>query len=444
MRFFLHFLLIVILILPVCSSTLYGQGQSITPESEFHNHKFFLELARSGLIDKLNKASIEQQNEITTLKGIVAKNDSLLESGNLYDTVSTDVGQHLLNMQLAFDSIANSISTLLQKLDSKKNFRRHHMELQSATNSLVNKVSDISTTNRSVFKSMNLQLDTSNLAGEKRRLTRILNAAALQQEKEKVIIGKIDNHKDSQLNSGNLEDSISGKIDNRLKNYQRKMDSISVEITALKQKINSPKEFKKDFTLIKIKVLLIDSVVNKNAVVREYVFEMIEDGLSKSKPNLFNLAAFFGPGGYIIPESKIYIAKKYFSPIIDSLVKFSNHYATVLREAIITVNGYADGSNIGKGSKLYNTLVAKLDIPNPEKQDLNKALSALRAEKIAIFLTQLLRERFPEFNQNNKIVFESHETGKGETIPDPKIIDYKLNDDRRRIVIIFWNVLPFE
>lgn len=136
--------------------------------------------------------------------------------------------------------------------------------------------------------------------------------------------------------------------------------------------------------------------------------------------------------------------KKYFSPIIDSLVKFSNNYVAVIRTATITINGYADGTNIGKGSKLYNTLATYLSNTNPDKGALNAALSALRAEKISILLTQLLKERFPDFKLITKVVFESNESGMGEKLPDAKIVNYKLNDERRRIVVIFWNVLPAE
>lgn len=291
---------------------------------------------------------------------------------------------------------------------------------------------------------MDVQLDTSNLAGEKARLKGMLNSAVKQQEKEAVVLVKLDNNKDSQLSSGNVDSAIAGKLDERLQIYQHRMDSLAVEIAALQQKVNSPKEFTKDFRVIKTKILLIDSVVNKKAVAREFIFNMIEDGLSKSKPNLFSLAAFFGPGGFIIPEQKYKLAKKYFSPIIDSLVKFSNNYVAVIRTATITVNGYADGTNIGKGSKLYNTLATYLSNTNPDKGALNAALSALRAEKISILLTQLLKERFPDFKLITKVVFESNESGMGEKLPDAKIVNYKLNDERRRIVVIFWNVLPAE
>jgi hypothetical protein len=392
----------------------------------------------------LSKAQLQQQNQSLELKRLLAKNDSLLALGNMYDTVSTDVGKRLFSMQANFDSISNAITTFQQQLNNKSDFRKHYLEMEPSIKSIVNQVYANTLKNTTSFRSMDVQLDTSNLAGEKARLKGMLNSAARQQEKEAVVLVKLDNSKDSQLSSGNVDSAIAGKLDSRLQVYKNRMDSLAVEIATMQQKVNSPKEFSKDFIVIKTKILLIDSVVNKKAVAREYIFSMIEDGLSKSKPNLFSLAAFFGPGGFIIPSSKYSLAKKYFSPIIDSLVKFSNNYATVFRTATVTVNGYADGSNIGKGSKLYNTLAAYLKNSNPDKEALNSALSALRAEKISELLTQLLKERFPDFKLISKIVFESNEAGMGEKLPDKKINDYKLNDERRRIVVIFWNVTPEE
>jgi len=138
------------------------------------------------------------------------------------------------------------------------------------------------------------------------------------------------------------------------------------------------------------------------------------------------------------------MANKYFSPVIDSLVKFSNDYSSLYRTASIIVNGYADATTIGSGSKLYKVLTAYLNNPTPQKDELNSALSALRAEEISKLLNKILKERFPDFKSIDKIVFETVEAGQGEKLPDPAITNYTANDERRRVVIIFWNILPNE
>jgi hypothetical protein len=438
------FLLGTILALSCVSQQLYAQVQPAGKNAEFHNEKYFLQLAREHLMELLKQAQEQQQNEKVKLQMLSSKNDSLLALGNMYDSVSVGVSSKVLSVRQSFDSVDNVVIKFQQQINTRKDFNRNYLLIQTAVKATVKYVEENTLKNINLFQGMNLQLDTSNLGNEKGRLKGMLNAAAKQQEKEALVINKIDGKKDSLVNSGNVAPAIAGKLDNRLEIYTRRMDSLGIEIAALQQKVNSPKEFTKDFVLIKTKILLIDSIVNKKAVVREYIFSMINDGLSKSEPNLFSLAAFFGPGGFIIPESKSKLAKKYFSPIVDSLVKFSNDYATVMRTATITVNGYADGTAIGKGSKLFKQLAIYLNKPNPDKQELNAALSALRAEKISILLSQILKERFPDFKLISKIVFESNEAGMGEKFPKAEIKNYKPNDERRRIVIIYWNVLPAE
>jgi len=38
--------------------------------------------------------------------------------------------------------------------------------------------------------------------------------------------------------------------------------------------------------------------------------------------------------------------------------------------------------------------------------------------------------------------FNYYAEGKGEELPKGKITDYKVNDERRRVVLIYWTVLP--
>ncbi len=71
-------------------------------------------------------------------------------------------------------------------------------------------------------------------------------------------------------------------------------------------------------------------------------------------------------------------------------------------------------------------------------------MSALRAEEIAAFLLQRLKETAYTFKSVDKITFENVQAGFGEKLPDASIKNYKTNDDRRRIVIAFWSVLPIE
>ena len=413
-------------------------------QNGLHNNYYFLKLDKVRLASLLQRVTEEQQKEDSLVKRLLFKNDSLVLAGNIYDSVSADIKVRLNSHSFRIDSLNTIIANHNKKLASFNSFRSGYRQLQREIPLLSNYSISNTGINEYLLKRINNQLDSSNLSGEKGRLKGILNSASAQQEKEAAKIGQIGNKKDDLLTTGVVDSSVAVKIDNRMQLYQRRMDSISGEIKTLQQKLNTPKDFTRDFTLIKKKIILIDSVVNKNASAREFIFKMIDDGLSKSTRNLFKLAAFFGPGGFIIPQAKYNMARKYFSPVIDSLVKFSNNYNSVFRTATIIVNGYADGSAISKNSTLYKTISAYLQNANPVKEELNAGLSALRAEEISKYLMKILEERYPDFTSIDKIVFESVEAGKGEIHPDPAIGNYRVNDDRRRVVIIFWSILPIQ
>jgi hypothetical protein len=421
-----------------------AQNQEYQKDHVIHNQKYFLKAEQFRFAEILKHGSSQLEKEHILVKKLGVKNDSLLNAGNIYDSISVSVKNQLTDYLRRIDSLNQEISKLKLKLTPFKSFRKQHRMLQPQIATFENGLNSNSPVYALIYKRVNDLLDSSNLTGEKGRLKGMLTSANAQQQKEAAQIVEIGNRKEDLLLNGNVDVSVSVKIDSRLQTYQRRMDSISKEINLLQQKLNSPGEFAKEFKFIKTKVLLIDSIVNKNALAREYVFQMIDEGLLNSKKNLFSLAAFFGPGGYIIPENKYSMATKYFSPVIDSLVKFSNSYSSLYRTASVIVNGYADATTIGNGSKLYNVLCTYLNKSNPAKEELNSALSALRAEEISKLLSKILKERFPDFKAINKIIFETVENGMGEKLPEPTISNYTNNDERRRVVIIFWSVLPIE
>jgi hypothetical protein len=435
------FLLVTIIL---SAKNVYAQKKALKKEAVVHNQKYFLRLEQNYFTEILKIASVQLEKENTIVKKLSARNDSLLSSGNIYDSVSVTIKNQLTGHLSRIDSLNAEILKFQQKIVPFDLFRRQYSVLQPRIIAFKNLINNNAPLNEFTFRRVNEQLDSANISGEKGRLKGILNSAAAQQQKESAKISEIGTKKDSLLISGKVDATVAVKIDTRLQMYQRRLDSITKEIVALEQKINSPKEFTKDFKFIKTRIILIDSVVNKNASAREYIFKMIDESLVKSKRNLFNLAAFFGPGGFIIPKNKYSLARNYFSPIIDSLVKFSNNYSSVYRTASVIVNGYADATSIGSGSTLYNVLSTYLNNTNPSKSELNSALSALRAEEISKLLNKILKERFPDFKSIDKVVFETVEKGLGEQLPEPTIKNYTVRDDRRRVVVIFWSILPIE
>jgi outer membrane murein-binding lipoprotein Lpp len=397
---------------------------------------------KAGYEKKLNDLYSAVEKNAATVQLLQHKKDSIAKTGNLFDTVATGVQTGLLQ----YTGLTDSIKTKIEQLRHKINFRVTYWEEYAAIKANIRQLSKYISIKQELwqndFTRIHKILNESDLSGQKKELTTMLNNASEQQQKEVAAIGAMASTKDSLLQQGNINPEISDKIDVRLFAYRKKIDSISNEIQILNAKLETPGEFKKDFTIIKAKIILIDSVVNKNATTKEFIFKMIEDGMAKSNKKLFNLAAFFGPGGYSIPQEKYPLARQYFTPIIDSLMMFSNNYASLFRTASIMVSGYADAANIAKNTPLHKKLSGYLKNPNPTREELNTALSALRAEEIARVLNLLIKEKVPDFVSIDKVTFESLETGEGEKLPNPVIADYRKNDERRRVVLIYWSVLP--
>lgn len=397
---------------------------------------------RAGHQNQINKLLSGVQDNASAIQQLQLKKDSIEKTGNLFDSVGVNVQTELLHYGIQTDSIKREIETLRHKINFRVTYWEEYADIKAKIKQLTVFTDQKQPVWQNDFKRINVKLDESDISGQKKELKTILNNASAQQQKEKAAITAMTGSKDSLLNQGMINAEISAKIDVRLISYQKRIDSISNEIKELNTKLETPGELKKDFTVVKAKIILIDSVVNRNAATREFIFKMIEDGMAKSTKKLFNLAAFFGPGGYIIPQEKYPLARKYFAPIIDSLMMFSNNYASLFRTASIMVSGYADAANISKGTPLYKQLVTYLKNPNPSREELNKALSALRAEEIARVLNILIKEKVSDFVTIDKVTFESLESGEGEKLPNPDISDYKKNDERRRVVLLYWSVLP--
>jgi outer membrane protein OmpA-like peptidoglycan-associated protein len=396
------------------------------------------------LLTKLDKAASRQIIDSTQIEYLTKRTDSLIKADTIHIVKGAEMNDQLITLKNQTELQLQNILAKRTKVSRKKVLRKNYEEINTNVNNLYEEIVSKAYTRDSLYRKIEIQFEEPNYEGEKGRLSKMLKNAAKQIEKDASKVNTIGNAKDSLFNSGKVDTSTSAIVDKRLSNFKKKFDSINVEIKYLGKQLNSPTEFKNNFTLIKTKILLIDSVVNKKAAGREYVMNMILEGVSTPKPSLFNLAAFFGPGGYKIPEDKKKLAIQYFSPIIDSLTKFSNKYETVYRNARIIVNGYSDATNISSGSALYKTLAGYLNKTNPTKAELNAALSALRAEEIANFLLKRLKETAYTFKSVDKITFENALAGYGEKLPDASIHNYKTNDDRRRIVIAFWSVLPIE
>lgn len=269
-----------------------------------------------------------------------------------------------------------------------------------------------------------------------------LDAIEAQVQKENAEIKEIGTRAGEKLQANKIDSNILNRIDKRLDKSKAVLDSSMLQVNQLNEILKDKKNTRKNFKTIILPVL--DSLQKRSDqyAQRLALYMMIKDGLNVADFKQFDLAAFFGPGKYQIPEDKIDIAALSFSPVVDSLMLFSNKYSRYPRTATLIILGFADGTGITSGSELYYTLLDELRKPQAEKEELNQKISELRAKELIKQLTNLYLKKASGFTEADKLKIEYIGQGKGEALPVANIKDYTVDDERRRIVLCYWAVLP--
>jgi hypothetical protein len=406
------------------------------------NYNEFFKMSQARLIGNISKAKTILEKEGSRIQALNNLDDSLLAKGDITDSTSKVYKAKLSTYKFENDSLLKKANEFDGKIKSLKSVKNNFLTILKTVPVFSKAIETNEYATYAKLKDVEVELSKSNLGAEKKQLKEILGNADVQQKKDIKALDGLGDTKAKGLVTGKIDSATAQSADTRISNYLKKIEENAAEIKTLEKRIGTPEDYAANSASIKSRVLLLDSEVNKSAAARKYSFDMIEESLSKSTKTLFSLAAFFGPGGYAIPEEKLEKARIYFSPVIDSLIKFSNKYAEAPRTATIIVNGYADATQISKGSKLYNELAASLKVDEPTKEQLNIRLSALRAEELSKLFTKTIEAKSGKFIALPKITFENLEVGRGEQLPDPTIKNYKVNDERRRIVIVYWSVLP--
>jgi flagellar biosynthesis/type III secretory pathway chaperone len=252
----------------------------------------------------------------------------------------------------------------------------------------------------------------------------------------------VDKKTADKLSEGKIDSNIKAIIEKRVAGLQTGNDSVQTRIDSLEKLLANKKTARKNYK--KIILPLLDSLQQTGSKYGERlsVFMMVQDALDVSDFKLFDLAAFFGPGKYAIPEDKIELAGQSFSPIIDSLLQFSNKYKDVPKTATLLILGFADGAGFDPASELHATLLSMIGKSEATKQELNFKLSELRAKELITQLTNMYIKKAGAVADDDKLKVVYLGQGKGEEYPLPTIKDYREDDERRRIVLCYWVVLP--
>jgi hypothetical protein len=281
----------------------------------------------------------------------------------------------------------------------------------------------------------------SSCIGQK-KATRLYHKIEDQKQAEMNTIGDLQDisaHNQNKLAEGTIDDSSSTAINNLLNvvhdSSVKRIDNYkTIEKRLKKYRRVSVREFNRTTPLLD------DDLTRINEEKENLRF--VNTLLNKNTFFKFNSAVFFGPGEYTIPDEKIPMAITVFTPVIDSLIDLVKRFPQKKLISTVISCGYADAQGINRNGELYNQLCKNIGKNNPDNDELNAELSRLRADNI----TAVLKTIFAEKQAGNWAIaglrIKFYKIGKGQEHPNKKIIDYQIDDERRRIVVIYWNALP--
>ena len=176
--------------------------------------------------------------------------------------------------------------------------------------------------------------------------------------------------------------------------------------------------------LMRDKINFITDLINRNMVVK------------------LDQDVIFEPGKYVVATSVADAIGKFFEPAAKEIDLFTQKYPDFPLSLVITAKGYADGTSIAEGSQLHKDLAEsmKLSGKTPDSKNLNQELSVKRAKSVIELFEKYTKGRSISGGSVKNILYLYE--GKGEARPNPKILDYRVDDPRRRVVLLFWSIFP--
>jgi hypothetical protein len=277
------------------------------------------------------------------------------------------------------------------------------------------------------------------------KLTQSINNQVVIEKKLQDLIKQIDVQREAELKKGDIDENINTAIEtkttaievksqSRYDDMKHLLDSIKILYKdSVANRVELDKKIKQSVVLIEKDVMTVEAETEEITLIKNY--------LGETTLNKFNSAQFFPTGGYKIPAEFRPRAEAAFAPIIDQLMGFARQYAGKKLIATIITKGYADEGPVGKNSPMYPTLKEMVAKENPNRKELNKALSYLRAEEMGSIIRGMLVQRKKTDLALQDMQITLMVEGRGEELPNGTIKNYKPVDERRRIVAFYWSVL---
>ncbi|MBI5858933.1 MAG: hypothetical protein HZB42_14975 [Sphingobacteriales bacterium] len=246
---------------------------------------------------------------------------------------------------------------------------------------------------------------------------------------------ELDVKRQDKLEQNEMTDTASSRIKKYIGMASAEVDKViaqnSILIGNTEVDKNDWNKLKKALTLaegtsrlFRDKINFISDLINRNIVVR------------------LDQDVIFEPGKYVVSASVANAIGKFFEPAAKEIDLFTQKYPDFPLSLVITAKGYADGTSIAEGSQLYKDLAEsmKLSGKTPDSKELNKELSVKRAKSVIELFEKYTKGRSVAGGSVKNILYLYE--GKGESMPNPKTLDYKIDDPRRRVVLLFWSIFP--
>jgi len=241
-----------------------------------------------------------------------------------------------------------------------------------------------------------------------------------------------------------IDSVLTGAFHQTIQKLQQNLDRIGETVTAVELLAKKKSNFR-ERKFYHSTVYLVNRLDSFQLAEhgRERVFELLSKAVNSYAFHRFDMGTFFEPGAYKIPLSAVDKIYQPFRPAVDSMVRFSNNYSDVKHKVYMVFVGYADATPIVKSSILYQEL--KRYIPGqqePSRESFNLTLSQLRANELERNMKLILSKKVLEFNNYQLLNIGYFSYGRGEAFPFKNITDYRVQDERRRVVVFYWSVLP--
>ncbi len=246
---------------------------------------------------------------------------------------------------------------------------------------------------------------------------------------------KLDEQRKNKKEQNEIDDAANERMQNFIDKTNATIDSLNMQNAIL---IRNTSVAKND--LEKLVNSLSFSRISSKQIGDKLQF--LTDLMNQNLVIKIDQDILFETGKYSVTPAMSDVIGKFFEPPVKEIDLFVKKYPDFPISLVITAIGYVDATPIAEGGLLYKDLKERISLSGkePDNKELNKELSRARAKEIILLFQKFASDRLGTGGYLKNVLY-LHE-GKGEALPDPKITDYKIDDPRRRLVLLYWSIFP--